>query len=321
MADRSLRASVTLVDLQATTTRVVPVAEIDYVLLTVAAAMDTSGRYRYITDAFAVVDNISFSLTKSLSDSFSAVDTAPAFVVSKPFADSVSFTELFSAMLIFLRNFTDTQGFSDVSIWTVNKPLADTVTFSDTKSFVLTRSFSDGFAMNDSFDLGDGSKYTFTKSINNVVFLDDSFSQIISKTVADSVTMSDSGLGSMQSYCDITYFAEDYVGISWTFDTIAPMTPSLPPPGSPVVFEYIGFAEGDPDTLLVNLRCPHVGSPTFVLVGDINGGMVDASSEVDATGLAPHSIFVLGLDLSELSIEAIVITDDGMVTAATTWSP
>lgn len=217
MADQSLRASVTLVDLQATTTRVVPVAEIDYVLLAVAASMDTSGRYRYMTDAFAVVDGMSFSLSKGLTDSFEFTAAAPTFVVSKPFADSVSFTEVFSSILIFLRDFTDTQVFTDSSVWDMDKPLADTVTFTEAKSFILTRSFADGFAMNDSFDLGDGSKYTFTKSINNVVFLDDSFSQIITKTVTDSVTLSDSGLGSMQNYCDITYFAEDYVGISFTF--------------------------------------------------------------------------------------------------------
>lgn len=217
MADKSLRASVTLVDLGATTTRVVPVAAVDYVLLAVSATMDASGRYRYLTDAFTVVDNISFSLSKGLTDSFEFTDAAPTFVVTKPFADSVSFTEVFSSILIFLRDFTDTQVFTDSFAWAMDKPLADIVTFTEAKSFVLTRSFADGFAMNDSFDLGDGAVYSFTKSINNVVFLSDAISQIISKTVADSVTMSDSGLGSMQNYCDITYFAEDYVGISFTF--------------------------------------------------------------------------------------------------------
>lgn len=217
MADKSLRASVTLVDLGATTTRVVPVAEVDYVLLAVTATMDASGRYRYLTDAFTVVDNISFSLSKSLTDSFEFTDAAPTFVVTKAFADSVAFTEVFSAILIFLRDFTDTQVFTDASSWTMTKPFADSVGFTESTAFTLTRSFSDGFAMNDSFDMGDGAEFTFTKSINNVVFLTDTISQIITKTVADSVTMSDSGLGSMQSYCDITYFAEDYVGISFTF--------------------------------------------------------------------------------------------------------
>ena len=217
MADKSLRASVTLVDLRATTTRVVPVAEVDYVLLAVSAAMDTSGRYRYLTDAFTVVDGMSFSLSKSLTDSFGVTDTAPTFVVAKALADSISFTELFSAILIFLRDLTDTQVFTDAHAWAMNKPLTETVSFSEAKAFVLTRSFADGFAMNDLFAMGDGAVFTVTKSISNVVFVNDTFSRIISKTVADSVTLSDSGLGSMQNYCDITYFAEDYVGISFTF--------------------------------------------------------------------------------------------------------
>ena len=212
-----LRASVTLVDLQASVTCVVPVNAVDYVLLAVSAAMDTSGRYRYISDAFTVVDGMSYSLTKTLSDSFETTDAAPVLSVTKPFADSVSFTELFSAMLIFLRNFTDTQVFTDTTAWALDKALADSVALTDTHSFTLTRSFADGFAMNDSFDMGDGAVYTFTKSINNVFFVTDTFSPIITKSLADTVTVTDSGLGSMQSYCDITYFAEDYVGISFTF--------------------------------------------------------------------------------------------------------
>ena len=217
MADKSLRASVTLVDLRATTTRVVPVAEVDYVLLAVSASMDASGRYRYLTDVFAVSDNISFSLSKNFADTFDTTDTPPVFGVTKGLADSVSFTEVFSAILVFLREFTDTQVFTDAPAWSMAKPIADTVAFTESKAFTLTRSFSDGFAMNDSFDMGDGAVFTVAKSINNVVFLNDVFSQIISKTEADSVTMSDSGLGSMQSYCDITYFAEDYVGFSFSF--------------------------------------------------------------------------------------------------------
>lgn len=217
MADKSLRASVTLVDLGATTTRVVPVAEVDYVLLAVTATMDASGRYRYLADAFTVVDNISFSLSKGFSDSFVFSDTPPTLSVVKALADSVAFTEVFSAMLIFLRDFTDIQGFADSSVWAMDKPLLDTAAFTDVSSFVLTRAFSDGFAMNDSFDMGDGAVFTVTKSINNVVFLSDAISQIISKPIADSVTMTDSGVGSMQDYCDITYFAGDYVGIGFTF--------------------------------------------------------------------------------------------------------
>lgn len=205
------------VSLSVSVGRVIPAAEVDYVLLTVAASMDASGRYRYLTDAFAVSDNISFSLSKNFADTFDTTDTPPVLGVTKGLADSVSFTEVFSAILIFLRDFTDTQVFTDAPAWSMAKPIADTVAFTESKAFTLTRSFSDGFAMNDSFDMGDGAVFTVAKSINNVVFLNDVFSQIISKTESDSVTMSDSGLGSMQNYCDITYFAEDYVGISFTF--------------------------------------------------------------------------------------------------------
>jgi hypothetical protein len=217
VAYAKLRAAVTVVEPVTSVTRVIPVTSVSYILLSVATALDTSGRYRYLTDAFTVVDGMRFSLTKGFADAFDTADTPPVLEVTKGLSDSVSFTEVFSAILVFLRDLTDTQSFSDAPAWSLDKPLSDSVGFSESTSFVLTRSFSDGFAMNDSFDMGDGAVFTVTKSINNVVFLSDTFSQIITKTVADSVTMSDSGLGSMQSYCDITYFAEDYVGISFTF--------------------------------------------------------------------------------------------------------
>lgn len=214
MSGMSIRAGVTVVSVG----RVIPVVDVDYILLTVSAGLDTSGRYRYITDAFTVVDGMRFSLTKGFTDSFELTDAPPVLTTEKALADSISFTEIFSAILVFLRDFTDTQVFTDAPALTVSKPISNAVTYSDTRSFTLTRSFFDGFAMNDSFDLGDGVTYTYTKTINNVFFATDAFSSIITKApFTESVAVTDSGLGSMQSYCDITYFAEDYVGFSFSF--------------------------------------------------------------------------------------------------------
>jgi hypothetical protein len=179
---------------------------------------------------------------------------------------------------------------ADAAALAVDKALADAVTFSETSVRSFIKSLSDGVAMNDSFDLGDGAVFSFTKGITNVVFtgdalassfvkvltdtqavndalsfsfstsfsdsaittdalsaavqkylasaftLADSISKLTSKSVTvDSFGVSDAIVNShskpfsdmiattsagallSQGYCDITYFAEDYVGESRTF--------------------------------------------------------------------------------------------------------
>lgn len=272
MADTSLRASVTFVNLSRTATYVVPVSEIDYILLASSARMDTSGLFRFngetigvadssvltfskpLADAIAFLDTpaLSFATSKaeivSTSDSsslshalgktetVSAVDTnALAFTfgtvaedvtisdastldAQKSVSDAVTSSDAAVVTLIFLRDIFDTTTLSDTpSLSFTPDTKVETVTSGDSSSYVFNQFLTEAFAMNDLADIGDGISFDFVDFTANVVTITEAAAIGFGNSTADSFSLADAGVGAMQDYSDITYFAEDYVGVRFTF--------------------------------------------------------------------------------------------------------
>jgi uncharacterized protein YuzB (UPF0349 family) len=65
--------------------------------------------------------------------------------------------------------------------------------------------------------LADGITYQTVKYVNNLAFVSDA--KVLSNSLAktDTVSLVSYGILSSQNYCDMSYFAEDYVGLSRTF--------------------------------------------------------------------------------------------------------
>lgn len=283
------RLSVSVADPVTSVSYVVPVAETAYVFMVVSTGLDTTGRFKYLTDLAYVADSVRYAFTKQLADSVST-DTHTEYAFTKARADSVAPTDalhrdvskglldlvsmpdaLASAFSKFVADVTNMQDatntkltkaaadaffLTDSSVHELNKGLSDSVTMVDSLYRVLVfirnlvdtvsvpdvyaslftkapftegvtatdvfdrlahKYFYDGFAMNDGADVGDGSTYSFSKGVSNVVFVPDQRIMSVEKPMTDSVGFTESGLVVAQSYCDITYFAEDYVGASVTF--------------------------------------------------------------------------------------------------------
>lgn len=272
MADTSLRASVTFVNLSRTATYVVPVSEIDYILLASSARMDTSGLFRFNGETIGIADNSVLSFSKPLADTavfsdasvlsfvttkteavtasdssslshalgktetVSAVDTnALAFTfgtvaedvtisdastldAQKSVSDTVTSSDAAVVTLIFLRDIFDTTTLSDTpSLSFTPETKTDTVTSGDANSYSFNQFLTEAFAMNDLADIGDGISFDFVDFTANVVTITDAATVGVDISTADSFSLADAGVGSMQDYCDITYFAEDYVGTRFTF--------------------------------------------------------------------------------------------------------
>ena len=184
------------------------------------------------TDLFSLADSKSFSLARPASDLITLTDSARR-TSTKALADS--FTQADALNRSFTKARTDSFTLSDTSTRVATKRLVDSFNQSDsnTKAFVkaradafaftefisrsLTRTIQDGFAMNDSADLVDGITYQTVKYINNLAFVTDAkvLSPSLSKT--DTVSLVSAGSLTSQSYCDLSYFAQDYVGNSRTF--------------------------------------------------------------------------------------------------------
>lgn len=216
MSNKSLRASITFVDIVTSVTHVVPVAQVGHVLMTVSAEMDTTGRYRYIQELAVVTDAVSLASGKAFSDSTDGFADSQTLNFDKAPSDSVSIADSIVAVLIFIRELVETLTVTDAKALLVSPAYVETLTPVDTIAFSHSKAFADGFSMNDMADAG-GPIWSFSDTTANIVTMSDTSLLSNDKGVSDSVSATDGGVLSMQDYCDLTYFAGDYVGVSRTF--------------------------------------------------------------------------------------------------------
>lgn len=169
---------------------------------------------RPAADSFSFTDTTRLTPTKGLTDSFSNTD-AVSRGVTKARTDSLSTTD--TSTRIATKGLQDSVSESDVNTRAVGKVLADAFAFTELLTRSVTRTIQDGFAMNDTADLADGITYQTVKYITNLAFVTDA--KVLSPNLGKNETVSLSSAGSLtsQSYCDMSYFAADYVGQSRTF--------------------------------------------------------------------------------------------------------
>lgn len=187
---------------------------------------------RTFTDTTEPVEALSYTFARPLANTFTTVDSK-SFTLSRPLFSSFSNTDFVTTALtknnfesvpvldasarIMLKHLSDSFGHTDVTTRSVSKALAHSAVTSDFSSKVIGRVINDGFAMNDSADLADGITYQSVKYITNLAFVTDSSTRAWNANKTDSVNLGSSGSLTSQSYCDLSYFAEDYVGESRTF--------------------------------------------------------------------------------------------------------
>jgi hypothetical protein len=172
---------------------------------------------RTASDSVVAVDAPRLSLGKALASAFSLTDSSVQAAL-KGLSDSISTTEAFEAVLVFIRNASDAINATDgTSILFLPRTVEELILVSELAPIGFSKALGDAVSMDDGTSVGDGSTYFFQKSLHNVAFALDVSALGVSKASTDQFTTLESGVVSMQDYCDITYFAEDYVGISTTF--------------------------------------------------------------------------------------------------------
>ena len=195
----------------AAVTHVYPVSDISYILLASSAYLDTTGLFKYTTDSVTVVENTAFVISKIAdADSFYLADSiATAF--NKAASDSVTMSDSVVTVLIFLRDFADTVSLSDSTAKLISPAYVETVSTSDANVIA----FDSGKA--DSFSLSDFTAAVYSPAYSDTVSSSDATTLSTDKLFSETMSTSDSGSLIAQNYCDITYFAEDYVGEYRTF--------------------------------------------------------------------------------------------------------
>lgn len=211
-----MKASAVYIKLQALAASPKLTVEVQYVLLQVLAITGKFVEFIYVDDTITETDATALAITKQLTDIAELAEQI-SLGFSTSIADSQALSDLFTLSTTFNRDFADTASFSDVFFQSLDKPLADSMSDADAATLAVAKLIADSLAMVDSV-VG----ISFVDQENDALAIDDlgvddDPAWDLGKNLSEAVSTSDSGLLIMQDYCDITYFAEDYVGLSRTF--------------------------------------------------------------------------------------------------------
>lgn len=185
-----------------------------------AVALGNFIKAKFIADTVGVEDEFRVTRLKFFTDLVGATDD-PIIVPNKGINNTVTFQDD-------SRYFAEDYISEDYVLQTgieVNfgKALAESVGVQSSTLIETTylRSFSDGFTATDDIDgvvtPEDDQKVQFFKNTTNTVGITDAAALQLGISLSEAPAATDSGLIVSQGYCDITYFAEDYVGESRTF--------------------------------------------------------------------------------------------------------
>jgi hypothetical protein len=169
-----------------------------------------------LSDIQAITESLVRSMSVAKFDTATAVDQQ-LLNLSKPLADSYDVSDL--SFIGFLANKSDNVSTVDNKLFDLSKLLSDTALTDDRFSIedelqqAIGKSLADGFSVSDSQQI----VVSFSRSFAETEYAIDYQEISFLKGNSDSAGTSDSGALFMTDYADITYFAEDYVGVSRTF--------------------------------------------------------------------------------------------------------
>jgi hypothetical protein len=202
---------------------------------TMADAVEHKSFGKKLADSASGADALVYALSKNVSpDSAVATDaynilTAKVFadtlsmptdavtgkIFTKVLADSISFTDSVEAHKLFIRTFDDALTTPDLYTSEFSGPETETATATDVYNHSVQKNFFESTVLVDNMD--GNIEYHIIKLIGELLSTSDTKVIDFATNKSDNVVSSDGGVLSMQDYCDITYFLEDYVGISRTF--------------------------------------------------------------------------------------------------------
>jgi hypothetical protein len=156
----------------------------------------------------SLIHNIFFTTSKDKAE----------LSVDKYLTDDIGASDSIFVERIYIRVFDEYLTITDVETFSFNgQDVAESINAGDSQLFSYAKALSDGVAMNDALGAGDGIAYTFATSISNVAFAADAAALSSESIKSETLAATDSGIIVQQDYVDLTYFAEDYVGVSYTF--------------------------------------------------------------------------------------------------------
>lgn len=182
-----LRASIVTIDPVVSVTAETPVVNVDYILLTVSAVLDASGRFRIIFEAVAVTDSLSLTVTKGFADVVGLTD-AKVLEISRPVFDTASAQDLFDRQVDFLRGFADSADVQELLAKEVTRPdVSDFVAVADQQVLTPGKNLVEAVLVLEGID-----RFEFIKALQDSVSVFDALTAFDKDKIIDLTTTVDS---------------------------------------------------------------------------------------------------------------------------------
>ena len=205
-------ATVKHIDAQANVVYMQPAAKTSYMEVKVQAEVTFPDVYA--VDVITPTDLVTLAISKGNQETLTASETF-LNVFTKQLDESSVLADSFSSINSYIRSYTDTATSSDSAALLNQLAKSESLTTSDSSTLDTNKGLSDGFTLTDNMD--GVLQYDIVKTTTETLVSSDSYAVAFSKAVADNTSLVSSGLIIMQDYSDITYFLEDYVGVSTSF--------------------------------------------------------------------------------------------------------
>ena len=213
---------------------------LDEPALTLGKALDDSGTVSEAlvralglvkSDGGTVTDLASLEPGKALSDAFSMTDDDTLLIGKRP-SDSASFTDTerkdFTKLIYgvyAIDYFAEDYVLTDVNLSEqfakfLSRALGDSAGVSDLPSIETQKNLSEALNVTDDVNgaaAGDDQTFHFFKALSEGIAHSDAMVLSSEKALSESPGVTDAGSARGQNYSSFDYFAEDYVGYSWTF--------------------------------------------------------------------------------------------------------
>ena len=185
----------------------------DTTLFVDAQALDVS---KLLTDSPAVSEALAKGIATLYGDA-SNVAESHSKAISK---DIYEFYALDYFQEDYVRSPTEVS-FDDAFSQFLSKALGDSTGITDDDTLSIAKLIQDGVTATDDFDgeatTEDDQEIHFVKVLSHSIANTDAVIVSLSKNITESPGVTDAGNARGQGYSDFDYFAEDYVGYSWTF--------------------------------------------------------------------------------------------------------
>lgn len=171
---------------------VTPSMGVTYAFPVMDAILDVRGLHFNINDVLQVQDSYTAEVQKTEEDLVLFEDES-SWELELDKQETVYFNDLFNRLCLFQRTFNENVVIGDAASLSVAKWFYENLGITDSVSIVNTKALDDGV--------------TFQESL---------FEKTLTQSKSDSINISDSFFLTTNDYSDLTYFAEEYVGVTRT---------------------------------------------------------------------------------------------------------